>query len=134
MKDLKPKEANFSRLFPYFLLLKPLWFPFLCALLCGVLYGVSSGFGLPYMIDQIFPKIFPNENTDLAEELTSFELLLYVIWFPAVFLIRGVSGYFNTYLINFCGVKILEKIRVDVFTKLQKLPLSFFKIIRRVIF
>lgn len=127
MKDLKPKEANFSRLFPYFLLLKPLWFPFLCALLCGVLYGVSSGFGLPYMIDQIFPKIFPNENTDLAEELTSFELLLYVIWFPAVFLIRGVSGYFNTYLINFCGVKILEKIRVDVFTKLQKLPLSFFQ-------
>ena len=127
MKDLKPKEAKFSRLFPYFLLLKPLWFPFLCALLCGVLYGVSSGFGLPYMIDQIFPKIFPNENTDLAEELTSFELLLYVIWFPAVFLIRGVSGYFNTYLINFCGVKILEKIRVDVFTKLQKLPLSFFQ-------
>ncbi|MAL85247.1 MAG: ABC transporter [Opitutae bacterium] len=127
MKDLKPKEAKFSRLFPYFLLLKPLWFPFLCALLCGVLYGVSSGFGLPYMIDQIFPKIFPNENTDLAEELTSFELLLYVVWFPAVFLIRGVSGYFNTYLINFCGVKILEKIRVDVFTKLQKLPLSFFQ-------
>ena len=127
MKDLKPKEANFSRLFPYFLLLKPLWFPFLCALLCGVLYGVSSGFGLPYMIDQIFPKIFPNENTDLTEELTSYELLLYVIWFPAVFLIRGVSGYFNTYLINFCGVKILEKIRVDVFTKLQKLPLSFFQ-------
>ncbi len=127
MKDLKPKEAKFSRLFPYFLLLKPLWFPFLCALLCGVLYGVSSGFGLPYMIDQIFPKIFPNENTDLAEQLTSFELLLYVVWFPAVFLIRGVSGYFNTYLINFCGVKILEKIRVDVFTKLQKLPLSFFQ-------
>tara|TARA_B100000161_G_scaffold263086_1_gene233889 strand:+ start:311 stop:2098 length:1788 start_codon:yes stop_codon:yes gene_type:complete len=127
MKDLKPKEAKFSRLFPYFLLLKPLWFPFLCALLCGVLYGVSSGFGLPYMIDQIFPKIFPNENTDLAEELTSFELLLYVVWFPAVFLIRGVSGYFNTYLINFCGVRILEKIRVDVFTKLQKLPLSFFQ-------
>ena len=127
MKDLKPKEAKFSRLFPYFLLLKPLWFPFLCALLCGVLYGVSSGFGLPYMIDQIFPKIFPNENTDLAEQLTSFELLLYVVWFPAVFLIRGVSGYFNTYLINFCGVRILEKIRVDVFTKLQKLPLSFFQ-------
>ena len=127
MKDLKPKEAKFSRLFPYFLLLKPLWFPFLCALLCGVLYGVSSGFGLPYMIDQIFPKIFPNENADLAEELTSFELLLYVVWFPAVFFIRGVSGYFNTYLINFCGVRILEKIRVDVFTKLQKLPLSFFQ-------
>ena len=43
-----------------------------------------------------------------------------------VFLIRGVSGYFNTYLINFCGVKVLEKIRVQVFTKLQRLPLSFF--------
>jgi subfamily B ATP-binding cassette protein MsbA len=30
-------------------------------------------------------------------------------------------------LINLCGIKVLEKIRVQVFTKLQKLPLSFFQ-------
>ena len=122
--DLK-KEIKISRIFPYFLLLKPLWLPFGGALICGIIYGISSGFGLPFMIDQIFPKIFPGDNLDDGLKLGTLELVLYIGWFPLVFLIRGVSGYFNTYLINFCGVKILEKIRVQVFTKLQKLPLSF---------
>ncbi len=128
MKDIDGKKhIKISRLWPYFFMLKPLWLPFTCALLCGVIYGISSGFGLPYMIDQIFPKIFSNEQISKNQELSSFELFLYVGWFPVVFLIRGVSGYLNTYLINYCGVKILEKIRVQVFSKLQRLPLSFFQ-------
>ena len=126
MKENLNREISVHRILPYFLLLKPLWFPFTCALLCGVVYGISSGFGLPYMIDQIFPKIFPNANVEPAHKLETLDLFFYVGWFPLVFLIRGVSGYFNTYLINLCGVKVLEKIRVQVFTKLQKLPLSFF--------
>ncbi|MFP6900952.1 MAG: ABC transporter ATP-binding protein, partial [Opitutales bacterium] len=42
------------------------------------------------------------------------------------FLVRGVSGYFNSYLINYCGVRVLEQLRMKVFRKLQRLPLSFF--------
>ena len=42
------------------------------------------------------------------------------------FFIRGVSGYFNNYFINYCGIRVLEKIRSQVFAKLQKLPISFF--------
>lgn len=126
MKDSKEKSSvHVTRLLPYFFLLKPLWLPFTGALLCGIIYGISSGFGLPYMIDQIFPKIFPDE--DSGSDLGFLELALYVGWFPLVFVIRGVSGYLNTYLINLCGIKVLEKIRVQVFTKLQKLPLSFFQ-------
>jgi len=90
-----------SSLLPYFLHLKPYWIPFTGALFFGVIYGISSGFGLPFMTDQIFPKIFPsNEN---AIRLTSWEIFIYVCWFPLVFLIRGVSSFFNSYLINFCG-------------------------------
>lgn len=126
MKENLNREISVNRILPYFLLLKPLWFPFTGALLCGVVYGISSGFGLPYMIDQIFPKIFPNANVEPTHKLETLDLVFYVGWFPLVFLIRGVSGYFNTYLINLCGVKVLEKIRVQVFAKLQKLPLSFF--------
>lgn len=90
-----------------------------------MVYGVSSGFGLPYMVDQIFPKIFPNDDLG-TKELSSYQLALYVAWLPAVFLIRGLSGYLNSYLINFCGIHLLEKIRLQVFGKLQKLPLAFF--------
>ena len=77
------------------------------------------------MIDQVFPKIFPGENTKLG--LSKWELLIYVSWFPIVFFIRGVSGYFNTYFINYCGIRVLEKIRSQNFAKLQRLPIAFFQ-------
>ena len=114
-----------KKLLPYFFLLRPYWFPFSAALFCGVVYGASSGFGLPYMIDQVFPKIFPGGDTKLG--LSKWELLIYVSWFPIVFLIRGVSGYFNTYFINYCGIRVLEKIRSQNFAKLQRLPIAFFQ-------
>ena len=92
-------KLGFRSLFPYFSLLVPLWFPMLGAFLCGIIYGISSGFGLPYMVDQIFPKIFSGDNVK-APELSFYQLAFYVAWLPAVFLIRGLSGYFNSYLIN----------------------------------
>ena len=119
------KKPGFKNLLPYFSYLRPYWIAFLGALLCGVVYGLASGFGLPTMIDQVFPKIFP--TVDNPENSLGFsELLAYVSIIPLVFVVRGLSGYFNTYLINYCGVRVLEKIRIRVFEKLQKLPLSFF--------
>ena len=114
-----------SSLLPYFLYLKPYWVAFTGALFFGAIYGVSSGFGLPFMTDQVFPKIFPSEKD--AIRLTSWEIFFYVSWFPIVFFIRGVSSFFNSYLINFCGMKVLEKIRIEVFAKIQRLPLAFFQ-------
>ena len=114
-----------SSLIPYFLYLRPHWKAFGGALFFGALYGVSSGFGLPFMTDQVFPKIFPPDQNSLP--LNSWEIFFYVSWFPLVFLIRGVSSFCNSYLINFCGMKVLEKIRIEVFYKIQCLPLSFFQ-------
>jgi subfamily B ATP-binding cassette protein MsbA len=48
------------------------------------------------------------------------------MWLPVIFIIRGVAGYMNTYLIQYSGVRILEEIRIDYFRKLQSLPLAFF--------
>lgn len=121
------EKVGLSRLLPYFLMLRPLWLPFSGALVCGLVYGISSGFGLPYMVDQVFPKIFPSEGSSASQNLSSQQLALYVAWLPAVFLIRGVSGYCNSYLISYCGVRVLEKIRLQVFSKMQMLPLSFFQ-------
>jgi len=114
-----------SSLVPYFFYLKPHWRAFSGALLFGAIYGISSGFGLPFMTDQVFPKIFPSQ--DNLAPLTSWEIFFYVSWFPLVFLVRGVSSFFNSYLINYCGMKVLEKIRIEVFTKIQRLPLAFFQ-------
>jgi len=111
-----------KRILKFMPLLLPVWLPFTGALLCGIVYGISSGFGLPFVIDQIFPIIFDPETN-----LDDWQLTLYVAALPTAFLVRGVSGYFNSYLINFCGVRVLEQLRLKVFRKLQRLPLSFFR-------
>ncbi|WP_018969632.1 ABC transporter ATP-binding protein [Rubritalea marina] len=50
-----------------------------------------------------------------------------VMMLPAVFLVRGISGFTNTYQITYCGNFVLEHLRKDVFNKLQELDLSFFQ-------
>jgi subfamily B ATP-binding cassette protein MsbA len=54
-------------------------------------------------------------------------LVMIALWLPAVFLIRAVAGYLNSYLIQLAGTRVLEAIRLDLFRKLQVLPLSFFQ-------
>ena len=114
-----------KRILKFLPMLKPVWLPFLGALFCGIVYGLSSGFGLPYVIDRVFPKIFPHDG--VSQDIETWQLVLYVSWLPAAFLVRGVSGYFNSYLINFCGVRVLERLRMKVFRKLQRLPIAFFR-------
>ena len=123
-EKLNASYPSMRSLLPYFLYLRPHLVPFAGALAFGAIYGISSGFGLPFMTDQVFPKIFPS-STD-SVQLTSLELLMYILWFPLVFIVRGISSFCNSYLINFCGMKVLERVRVDVFSKIQRLPLSFF--------
>jgi ATP-binding cassette, subfamily B, bacterial MsbA len=57
---------------------------------------------------------------------TALEIWLIAFYLPIIFLIRGASGYFNSYLIQYCGTRVLEGIRTDYFLKLQQLPLAFF--------
>ncbi len=122
---IQDKSLGYKSFFPYFRLLGPHWIAFAGALFCGLIYGISSGFGLPFMFDQVFPEIFPDQNN--SPTLSNFELFYLISWFPLVFIIRGTSGYFNSYLINYCGLRVLEKIRLQVFAKIQKLPVSFFQ-------
>lgn len=44
---------------------------------------------------------------------------------PLAFLVRGASGFGNAYWTNYCGVRVLETIRVEMFEKFQRLPLAF---------
>jgi ATP-binding cassette, subfamily B, bacterial MsbA len=108
---------------PYFRYLRPQRAVLISAIACGLIAGAASGFGLPYMVDHVFPVVFGEH----AKPLTNWELFRVTIWLPAVFVIRGVATYLNTYLIQFVGTRVLEAIRMDFFRKLQVLPLSFFQ-------
>jgi subfamily B ATP-binding cassette protein MsbA len=106
---------------PYFSYLKPVRGTLACAIGAGIVYGLSNGIGIPYVLKHVFPTVFESTSARLTV-LQIFEVAMLV---PAVFLVRGVSGYLNSYLFQIAGVRVLEAIRLDYFRKLQLLPLSF---------
>ncbi|MSU72846.1 MAG: ABC transporter ATP-binding protein [Opitutus sp.] len=112
-----------SRFRPYFRYLRPQRGLLTLAILCGVVAGVASGAGLPLMVKTVFPVIFAKDAAPLA----IWQFLAVALWIPAVFLVRGVATYLNTYFIQLVGTRVLEALRLDFFRQLQILPLSFFQ-------
>ncbi|ACB75700.1 ABC transporter ATP-binding protein [Opitutus terrae] len=109
-----------QRFRPYFHYLRPLRGQLILALFCLCIYSAASGFGLPTMLQIVFKPIFEAE----ARNLTVMEIAGLAMIIPAVFFLRGISGYFSSYLFQFIGTRVLEGIRLDYFRKLQVLPLA----------
>lgn len=91
------------------------------AIVCGIIYAAATGIGIPWLTENVFPRIFTAAENRLSWEA----VILIAAYIPANFLIRGVAGYLNSYLIQSAGTRILERLREDYFRKLQFLPLSF---------
>lgn len=131
-----------KRFLPYLSLLLPLKWKFIAGVLAGAIAAFASGFGLPFMTREVFPLIFSSEETGKVAESPAWMKVIIeglgmdsgspsaVIIFaccllPLVFVVRGVFGYINVYLVNWCGLKVLEAIRMRVFDRLQRLSLAF---------
>ncbi|MDF3056476.1 MAG: transporter [Rariglobus sp.] len=109
------------RFLPYASYFKPVRWQLAGGLMFGLIYGAASGYGMPYMLETVFPRVF----TEGAPVLSNWEVLKIALWLPFVLTIRGVSDYLNTYLIQYCGTRVLEQLRLRFFSKLQVLPLAF---------
>ena len=132
-------------------MLKPVIGTFIIALLCGSISGIASGFGLPLMLKKVLPVLFGTGekqdlvllNFDSSKEIfggitatwlpdihlvipAQYVLLFALLLMPLVFIIRGAAMFGNTYLLNLCGIRVLESIRMKLFTHLQHLHLGFF--------
>lgn len=94
---------------------------FILGLLAGFFAALASGAGVPYFIKIVFAEVF--ESTD--SQYSAWEIFLVAAQLPGVFLVRGFSGYFNQYWMNYCGLRVLEGIRRDLFSKIQFLPLAY---------
>ena len=91
------------------------------AQVCGAISGLVFGRGLPVVINNVFPRIF----TDGPRTLPAIEVIGYALLIPLVFLIRAVTQFLNNYFMSRCGIGVLEAIRVELYRKLQYLPLSY---------
>lgn len=111
----------FRRFKPYIPYLRPVRGTLAGALTAGIVFGAANGIGVPYIIKHVFPRVFDAN----AVPMTTWQIVAIAMELPLVFVVRGLAGYLNTYLIQVAGVRILEAIRLDYFRKLQVLPLSF---------
>ena len=128
----------------------------LCGLIYGVANGAGLPLMAKYVFPRIFPQeivaqgnagsstkldlpgtaAVPAQTSTVSgdrsgstdpREVAAWQVFLAAIWLPLIFLIRGMAGYLNTYLIQLAGVRVLESLRLDFFRKLQVLPLAFFQ-------
>jgi ATP-binding cassette, subfamily B, bacterial MsbA len=66
------------------------------------------------------------EQLKATRTLPREQVIAYALLIPLIFLIRAITGFLNNYLMNFCGIGVLEALRVEIYRKLQHLPLSYF--------
>jgi len=129
-----------ERYLPYYRHLWTVRGPFCIGVITGLIYAVSSGLGIPSIMNVIVPILFHKSQANTTAtgykawiyhklgEISDEKLLLITCaWIPVIMLIRSISSYLNSYYISYVGMRVLEEIRMDLFGKLQKLPLSFFK-------
>ncbi len=109
------------RFFPYLKYLKAESRTLVPAIFYGLLFAAANGLGLPLMTKVVFPVVFDSPGGSLS----TWELIAVAAWLPLVFLLRGVTGYLNTYYLTATGTPVLEGLRLRYFRKLQSLPLSF---------
>jgi ATP-binding cassette, subfamily B, bacterial MsbA len=111
-----------TRFRPYLRYLRPVRVFFVGSVLCAGVYGFVYGFVLNIVLmRRVLPAIFSQERGLQFWQVVGLAALV-----PAVFFVRGIAAFFNSYLVSLCGVRVLEQIRLDFFRKLQALPLSFF--------
>lgn len=96
---------------------KAYWLRAVAALICT---GIASGCTayLPWVIKDMVDQVLRDKDTAMLNYI--------VISIIIVFIIRGVSYYGQSYLMNYVGQRVIIDIRKAVFEKLQRLSLSFY--------
>lgn len=124
-----------------FFFVRRFWVPNLrlvaAALGTGLLASAASGLGVPLLIKYVFPLVFHRYGSGgetpelmqlcpvLAEWAPNTVLLLACVCMPVLFILRGVAQWANAVVVNLLGIRILEILRMDVFNRVQSLPLAF---------
>ncbi len=101
----------------------------------GVIAASASGMGVPLMVKYVFPVVFHSPGDPMPDLLVHVPwlqslsanhlLLLACAAMPAVFVVRGFAMWVNAVMVNVLGIRILELLRMEVFCRVQELPIAF---------
>ena len=127
---------------PYYIYLRPVVPHFIGAILCGIIYGLTSGFGMPFIMEKVLPVIFGEHGARAGEFILPWPawlgwqpvvipaervLVLTVALLPVLFAVRAAAQFSNIYLINYSGMRVLEGVRTDMFSRLKSLHMDYFR-------
>ena len=93
--------------------------PLIAAIVCGSLFGASSGL-MPAVFKYVLQGVFENQGE-------------YGVWYvagvaaalPVIFALRAISGYASGYLMVYCSLEVLRRLKIDLFKKMQSYSVAF---------
>jgi subfamily B ATP-binding cassette protein MsbA len=94
------------------------WRKLAVATACMVVISASTA-ATAYLIKPVLDDIFFKKDLVMLRVIPPAVLLLYVV--------RGLAMFFEEYLMNHIGQNILRRLRNEVYSHIQSLPLSFFQ-------
>lgn len=97
--------------------IKPYWKRGLAAGICTIIAAGGTAY-LPFVIKDMVDQVLSEKNTTMLNWI--------VLSIIAVFVIRGIAYYGQSYLMNYVGQRVIIDIRKAVFEKLQRLSMSFY--------
>jgi subfamily B ATP-binding cassette protein MsbA len=118
MAKNKKGDADLFQIFQRVLrLVKLQWLRLLGAMVCMILVALLTA-ATAYLVKPVLDEIF------FKKDLGMLKLLPFVI--VMLYLFRGAASFGQDYLMNYVGHSIIKRLRDDLYSHLQILPLSFF--------
>jgi ATP-binding cassette, subfamily B, multidrug efflux pump len=109
------KKSNFLRILSYF---KPHIPTMVISLIFALLVNAAELLS-PYITKIVIDEYIIKGNADIKLELMG-------VFYLATVMGGAVFGYFQAYLLNLVGQKIIHFIRIELFSHIQHMPSSFF--------
>ncbi|ADE55550.1 ABC transporter ATP-binding protein [Coraliomargarita akajimensis] len=109
-----------KRILPYARHLKPVKVQFIIGIVAGVVAAAASGAGLPFIIKYMIPLLSAEDGP------RGLALVLALGFIPLMFLFRAGGTFLNAYFMAYAGMYVLEQLRIQVFDRLQRLPIAFY--------
>ena len=105
---------NYRRLLQYLI---PLWPQLLISVICMIAFALLTA-AVAFIVQPALDDIFINKDAAM--------LKLLPVALIAIFALKGVFNFFQTYYTGYVGSRIITTIREEVYFHIQNLSLSFF--------
>lgn len=110
---------------------RPYWFRLLVGLILVVMLTLT-GLIFPQVIRFLIDEVLPGKGIGTIEKLgitlTGAQWLWAIFGFlVCIYLLRGLLGYAQTYLVRWVGQRVIFDIRNQIYGRLQELPLRFYE-------